>query len=254
MKRIISIVLLSLFGSLFQGAPSAIAAVAPGKPAFSGANCYGRYDIWNFTMTSTDPVTGFKYAFTDNLTSTAPTTLYDFTGTFTQSGNSFTIRFDYDHFVARGIGHDQPVRPWIQGISTSASDSSTATGMVNNSSGLACTTDFVAPVLSSTSAILTSNTSASLALTSDVSAGEWTYYYLVYESTTAAPTAETIVAQGAGLPTVAKGTATGTGASRNLTVSSLTAGKGYTAYVVARDYAQNTSTVSTVEVKIGTPD
>ena len=252
--KIVSIIVTTLISGLLVSIPvAANAAVAPGQPAFSGATCYGRYDIWNFTMTSTDPVTGFKYAFTDNLTSTAPTTLYDFTGTSTQSGNSFTIRFDYSHFVARGIGHAQPVRPWIQGISTSASDSSTATGVVNNNSSLACTTDFVAPVLSSTSARLTSNTGASLTFTSD-DPGQWTHYYLVYESTTAAPTAETIVAQGASSPTIAKGTLTSTTASRSASISGLTAGKGYTAYVVARDYAENTSTVSAIEIKIGTPD
>jgi hypothetical protein len=247
MKRFISVVLLSLLASLFQGMSTANAAVAPGRPAFSGATCNGSYDIWNFTMTSTDTVTGFKYAFTDNLTSTAPTTLYDFAGTFTQSGNNFTIRFNYSDFVARGVGHGQVVRPWIQGVSSSE------IGPVNNNSGLACTTDFVAPTLSSTSASLTSATSASLRFTSD-DAGQWTHYYLVYESTDAAPTAETVIAQGAVSPTVAKGTSTSTSASRSVTVSGLTAGRSYTAYVVARDYGANTSTVSTIEIKIGTPD
>ncbi len=92
-KRIISVVLLSLFVSMFQGMPVANAA-APGKPIIGGATCDTYSAVWTFTMTSTTTVTGFKYAFTTHLVDTAPTTFYDFAGSFTQSGDSYTITFN----------------------------------------------------------------------------------------------------------------------------------------------------------------
>ena len=93
MKRIIFVVLISLFTSLFQSLPAANAS-APGIPTFNSANCDTYSATWNFTMASPTVVTGFKYGFTTETANTsAGITFYDFEGTYTQSGSSFTITF-----------------------------------------------------------------------------------------------------------------------------------------------------------------
>jgi hypothetical protein len=115
MKRIISVVLLSLFASLFQGIPAANAS-APGIPTFSGASCNTYEATWNFTMASPTVVTGFKYGFTTETANTsAGITFYDFEGTYTQSGSSFTITFKSSDYVKAGKNSGQ-ARPWIKGV------------------------------------------------------------------------------------------------------------------------------------------
>jgi hypothetical protein len=138
MKRIFSVVLLSLFASLLQGLPAANAA-APGAPVFSGANCQTYYSVWSFTMTSTTTVTGFKYGFTTNNESSASgVTFYNFNGTFTQSGDSYTIRFNSSDYVAAGKSSGQ-ARPWIKGLSGSDE------GLVNSINNLSCPVTLATP-------------------------------------------------------------------------------------------------------------
>jgi hypothetical protein len=130
-KRIISIVLIAISASMFQGVPTAH-ATAPGKPVIGGATCNTYTAIWSFTMTSTTAVTGFKYAFTTHLVDTAPTTFYDFAGSFTQSGDSYTITFNSGDYVTAGKTTGEQARPWIKGVSGSD------IGDVNNVRYLSC--------------------------------------------------------------------------------------------------------------------
>jgi len=130
-KRIISIVLIAISASMFQGVPTAH-ATAPGKPVIGGATCNTYTAIWSFTMTSTTAVTGFKYAFTTHLVDTAPTTFYDFAGSFTQSGDSYTITFNSRDYVTAGKTTGEQARPWIKGVSGSD------IGDVNNVRYLSC--------------------------------------------------------------------------------------------------------------------
>jgi hypothetical protein len=131
MKRVISVVLISLFVSLIQVMPTAN-ATAPGKPIIGGATCNTYTAIWSFTMTSTTAVTGFKYAFTTHLVDTAPTIFYDFAGSFTQSGDSYTITFNSRDYVTAGKTTGEQARPWIKGVSGSD------VGEVNNVRYLSC--------------------------------------------------------------------------------------------------------------------
>ena len=116
---------------MFQGVPTAH-ATAPGKPVIGGATCNTYTAIWSFTMTSTTAVTGFKYAFTTHLVDTAPTTFYDFAGSFTQSGDSYTITFNSRDYVTAGKTTGEQARPWIKGVSGSD------IGDVNNVRYLSC--------------------------------------------------------------------------------------------------------------------
>jgi len=138
MKRIISVVLLSLLASFFQGVPAANAA-APGKPIIGGATCNTYSAVWTFTMTSTTTVTGFKYAFTTHLVNTAPTTFFDFVGSFTQSGDSYTITFNSSDYVTAGKTSGEQARPWIKGVSGSD------VGEVNNVRYLSCPVTLATP-------------------------------------------------------------------------------------------------------------
>ena len=105
----------------------------------------------------------------------------------------------------------------------------------------------VPPVLSSTSATGLSETGAILNFTSDESG---TYFYLLYASGTAAPSSPTIIAQGASL---AKATGPITAASpETSTLTGLSPGTSYKAYVVVRDAASNVSAISTISFT--TPD
>jgi len=128
----------TLISGLLVSIPTPANAAAPGKPAFSGANCQTYYSDWSFTMTSTASVTGFKYAFTTNLEASAPSTFYDFAGTFTQNGNNFTIRFNSTDYIAAGKTSGQ-ARPWIKGVSDSAISE------VNNNSFLSCPVTLATP-------------------------------------------------------------------------------------------------------------
>ena len=151
-RKLLTLILLA--GTLTWIPTSAVAA-SPGKPAFSGATCETYYSVWSFTMTSTTSVTGFKYAFTTNLEASAPSTFYDFAGTFTQNGINFTIRFNSSDYVAAGKTGGQ-ARPWIQGVS------GTDVGEVNNNSFLSCPVTLATPSGASSFSASSSGTQCSL--------------------------------------------------------------------------------------------
>jgi hypothetical protein len=103
--------------------------------------------------------------------------------------------------------------------------------------------DVTAPVLSAQSATSITQTGATLNFTSG-EAG--TYYYLIYGSASTAPDSSTVVSQGASPPTVVKGTSSATASANTATVTGLTAGTSYKAYVVVKDSSGNVSLVSTI--------
>ena len=92
--------------------------------------------------------------------------------------------------------------------------------------------DVTAPVLSAQSATSVTQTTATLNFTSG-EAG--TYFYLVYASASSAPDSATVVSQGASAPTVVKGTSSATASANAVSVTGLSAGTAYKAYVVVRD-------------------
>jgi hypothetical protein len=83
-------------------------------------------------------------------------------------------------------------------------------------------------------------TTATLKFTSN-EAG--TYYYLVLSASAGAPSAATIQAQGTA---VAKGSAAATASQNTVSVTGLTAGTQYKAYIVVKDAALNVSAVLTI--------
>jgi hypothetical protein len=145
----------TLISGLLVSIPTPANAAAPGKPAFSGANCETYYSVWSFTMTSTASVTGFKYAFTTHLEASAPSTFYDFAGTFTQNGNNFTIRFNSTDYIAAGKTSGQ-ARPWIKGVSDSAISE------VNNNSSLSCPVTLATPSAPTSMSASSSNSQCSI--------------------------------------------------------------------------------------------
>jgi hypothetical protein len=105
--------------------------------------------------------------------------------------------------------------------------------------------DVTAPVLSAQSASSITQTTATLNFT----AGEaGTYFYLVYLSASSAPDSATVVSQGASAPTVVKGTSSATASANAVSVTGLSAGTAYKAYVVVRDSSGNVSLVSTISL------
>jgi hypothetical protein len=105
--------------------------------------------------------------------------------------------------------------------------------------------DVTAPVLSAQSATSVTQTTATLNFT----AGEaGTYFYLVYLSASSAPDSATVVSQGASAPTVVKGTSSATASANAVSVTGLSAGTAYKAYVVVRDSSGNVSLVSTISL------
>jgi hypothetical protein len=106
-------------------------------------------------MTSTASVTGFKYAFTTHLEASAPSTFYDFAGTFTQNGNNFTIRFNSTDYIAAGKTSGQ-ARPWIKGVSDSAISE------VNNNSSLSCPVTLATPSAPTSMSASSSNSQCSI--------------------------------------------------------------------------------------------
>ena len=105
--------------------------------------------------------------------------------------------------------------------------------------------DVTAPVLSAQSATSVTQTTATLNFT----AGEaGTYFYLVYPSASSAPDSATVVSQGASAPTVVKGTSSATASANAVSVTGLSAGTAYKAYVVVRDSSGNVSLVSTISL------
>jgi hypothetical protein len=98
--------------------------------------------------------------------------------------------------------------------------------------------DTTSPLLSSVSISAVTGNSANLNFTSNESG---TYYYLVYAASDTAPSAATIVAQGAA---VSKGTLTHTTVAKTVAASGLSASTQYVAYLVVKDSAGNFSTVS----------
>ena len=145
----------TLISGLLVSIPTPANAAAPGKPAFSGANCETYYSVWSFTMTSTASVTGFKYAFTTHEEASAPSTFYDFAGTFTQNGNNFTIRFNSTDYIAAGKTSGQ-ARPWIKGVSDSAISE------VNNNSSLSCPVTLATPSAPTSMSASSSNSQCSI--------------------------------------------------------------------------------------------
>jgi hypothetical protein len=105
--------------------------------------------------------------------------------------------------------------------------------------------DVTAPVLSAQSATSVTQTTATLNFT----AGEaGTYFYLVYPSASSAPDSATVVSQGASAPTVVKGTSSATASANAVSVTGLSAGTAYKAYVVVRDSSGNVSLVSAISL------
>jgi len=105
--------------------------------------------------------------------------------------------------------------------------------------------DVTAPVVSAQSASSITQTTATLNFT----AGEaGTYFYLVYPSASSAPDSATVVSQGASAPTVVKGTSSATASANAVSVTGLSAGTAYKAYVVVRDSSGNVSLVSTISL------
>ena len=105
--------------------------------------------------------------------------------------------------------------------------------------------DVTAPVLSAQSATSVTQTTVTLNFTSG-EAG--TYFYLIYPSASSAPDSATVVSQGAGAPTVVKGTSSATASANAVSVTGLSAGTAYKAYVVVRDSSGNVSLVSTISL------
>jgi hypothetical protein len=105
--------------------------------------------------------------------------------------------------------------------------------------------DVTAPVLSAQSASSITQTTATLNFTSG-EAG--TYFYLIYASASAAPDSSTVISQGASAPTVVKGTSSATASANTVSVTGLTAGTAYKAYVVVRDSSGNVSSISTISL------
>jgi hypothetical protein len=105
--------------------------------------------------------------------------------------------------------------------------------------------DITAPVLSAQSASSVTQTTATLNFTSG-EAG--TYFYLIYASATSAPDSSTVISQGASAPTVVKGTSSATASANTVSVTGLTAGTAYKAYVVVRDSSGNVSSISTISL------
>ena len=105
--------------------------------------------------------------------------------------------------------------------------------------------DVAAPVLSAQSASSITQTTATLNFTSG-EAG--TYFYLIYASASSAPDSSTVISQGASAPTVVKGTSSATASANTVSVTGLTAGTAYKAYVVVRDSSGNVSTISTISL------
>ena len=105
--------------------------------------------------------------------------------------------------------------------------------------------DITAPVLSAQSASSITQTTATLNFTSG-EAG--TYFYLIYPSASSAPDSATVVSQGASAPTVVKGTSSATASANTVSVTGLSAGTAYKAYVVVRDSSGNVSLVSTISL------
>ena len=105
--------------------------------------------------------------------------------------------------------------------------------------------DVTAPVLSAQSASSITQTTATLNFTSG-EAG--TYFYLIYASASSAPDSSTVISQGASAPTVVKGTSSATASANTVSVTGLTAGTAYKAYVVVRDSSGNVSSISTISL------
>jgi hypothetical protein len=248
LKRVISIVLIGLFTSLFQGVPAANASV-PGTPSHTeNVNCNVNENIYRITMTGT--VTGIKVAFVYYELSTVPAenNYVDYNGISSVSGSTYTLTMKFSDYAAAGISAGTIVRPWFRGVNSSgvglASASFASCGPPANSG------DVTAPILSAVSASSVTNTSATLNFTSN-EAG--TYYYVIYPATQAAPANAGAVV--AGTNSTQSGSGSPALGAISKVITGLTRGTAYTAYVVVKDAAGNTSTVSTVSINttVATP-
>ena len=227
---------------------SGASLVPLGTPSHTTVNCDVNENIYRFTMSGTG-VTGIKLAFVPYLLSTVPASndylLYN--GISSVSGTAYTLTLKFSDYAAAGISAGTIVRPWFKGVS--GAQDGAASASFANCAPPANSGDVTAPTLSSLSASSVTNTSATLNFTSN-EAG--TYYYLVYPATQTAPASGTVALQGTA---TAKGTGSATAAAMTNGITGLVAGTAYKAYVVVKDAAGNTSTVSTVNINttVATP-
>jgi hypothetical protein len=259
MKRIISVVLLSLFASLFQGVPTAN-ATAPGVLGSFGMTQTSTVCTYTFSIAaySGNPVTDYYYKIVNFHASNhtvAPSneSFQLFTGEKTIGANSGTnvavpgsVKITWVELREAGITVNMYGRLWIRAYNG-------VTGALHTWMGIGCAVndpaDTSAPTLSSTSASSVGNSSATLNFTSNETG---TYYYLVYPATQTAPTSSTVLAQGTAS---AKGTSSATASAMTASVTGLIAGTAYKAHIVVKDATGNTSTVSTVDINttVATP-
>jgi hypothetical protein len=117
MKRVILVVLISLFTSLFQLLPTANAA-APGTPSETTINCNVNENIYRFTMSGTG-VTGIKLAFVPYELSTVPEAndYLVYNGIWSVSGTTYALTLKFSDYAAAGISAGTIVRPWFKGVS-----------------------------------------------------------------------------------------------------------------------------------------
>ena len=259
MKRIISVVLLSLFASLFQGVPTAN-ATAPGVLGSFGMTQTSTVCTYTFSIAaySGNPVTDYYYKIVNFHASNhtvAPSneSFQLFTGEKTIGANSGTnvavpgsVKITWVELREAGITVNMYGRLWIRAYNG-------VTGALHTWMGIGCAVndpaDTSAPTLSSISASSVGNSSATLNFTSNETG---TYYYLVYPATQTAPTSSTVLAQGTAS---AKGTSSATASAMTASVTGLIAGTAYKAHIVVKDATGNTSTVSTVDINttVATP-
>ena len=259
MKRIISVVLLSLFASLFQGVPTAN-ATAPGVLGSFGMTQTTTVCTYTFSIAaySGNPVTDYYYKIVNFHASNhtvAPSneSFQLFTGEKTIGANSGTnvavpgsVKITWVELREAGITVNMYGRLWIRAYNG-------VTGALHTWMGIGCAVndpaDTSAPTLSSISASSVGNSSATLNFTSNETG---TYYYLVYPATQTAPTSSTVLAQGTAS---AKGTSSATASAMTASVTGLIAGTAYKAHIVVKDATGNTSTVSTVDINttVATP-
>jgi hypothetical protein len=259
MKRIIFVVLLSLFASLFQGVPTAN-ATAPGVLGSFGMTQTTTVCTYTFSIAaySGNPVTDYYYKIvnfhaSDHTVAPSNESFQLFTGEKTIGANSGTnvavpgsVKITWVELREAGITVNMYGRLWIRAYNG-------VTGALHTWMGIGCAVndpaDTSAPTLSSISASSVGNSSATLNFTSNETG---TYYYLVYPATQTAPTSSTVLAQGTAS---AKGTSSATASAMTASVTGLIAGTAYKAHIVVKDATGNTSTVSTVDINttVATP-
>jgi hypothetical protein len=229
-----------------------IDTAAPTITSLSSSSLNGTFGLGS-TITITATASEIVQA-GSTFTITLETGSVDQTVTMTASANGTAFTGTYT-VQAGDTSADLTATAFTAGtVDDIAGNAMTATTLPTGANNIAGAKEIVidgtAPVLSATSASSLASTSATLNFTSSKTGS---YYYLIYAASEPAPSAATVAAQGTA---VAKGTSSALASANTANVTGLSPGTAYKAYVVVKDAATNSSTVSTIDFRtIGaTPD